>query len=94
MPKLIAIWSKPADAAAFDADYDQTHAKLASALPDVSFEAAKVMQGEKHRVAILSWDSMEAFQKGMSGPEVGPLMEDTARLQEQYGVTVDTIITE
>ena len=94
MPKLIAIWSKPADAAAFDADYDQTHAKLASALPGVSFDAAKVMQGEKHRVAILSWDSLEAFQKGMSGPEVGPLMEDTARLQEQYGVTVDTIITE
>ena len=94
MPKLIAIWSKPADAAAFDADYDATHAKLASALPGVTFEGAKVMQGEKHRVAILSWDSLEAFQKGMSGPEVGPLMEDTARLQETYGVTVETIITE
>lgn len=51
------------------------------------------MQGE-HRIAILSWDSMEAFQQGMGGPEVGPLMEDTARLQEPYGVAVETTITE
>ena len=94
MPKLIAIWTKPNDVAKFDADYDATHAVLASKLPGVTFEAAKVMQGDKHRIAILSWDSMEDFQKGMSSPEVGPLMEDTARLQQEYGNTVETIITE
>ncbi|HVM07899.1 MAG TPA: EthD family reductase [Acidimicrobiales bacterium] len=94
MPKLIAIWGKPADAAAFDADYEETHAKLAAALPGVTFEGVKVMQGDKHRVAILSWDSMESFQQGMGSQEIGPLMEDAGRLQETYGVTLETLITE
>lgn len=97
MPKLIALWSKPSDAdavAKFDADYDATHAKLAAAMPGVTFEGVKVMQGEKHRVAILSWGSMEAFTTAMGSPEAGPLMEDAARLQQEYGVSLETLVTE
>jgi uncharacterized protein (TIGR02118 family) len=94
MPKLIALWSNPNDVEKFDADYEATHAKLAAAMPGVSFEGVKVMQGDKHRVAILSWDSMEAFTTAMGSAEAGPLMEDAARLQKEYGATLETIVTE
>lgn len=94
MPKLIALWSKPADAAAFDADYEKTHAVLAAKIPGVSFEGVKVMQGDHHRVAILSWDSMESFQTGMGSPEAAAVMEDAGRLQGEYGNKLDTLITE
>lgn len=94
MPKLIALWSNPNDAAKFDADYEATHAVLAAGMPGVSFEGVKVMQGDKHRVAILSWDSMESFTAAMGSPDAGKLMEDAARLQQEYGATLETIVTE
>lgn len=94
MPKLIALWSNPSDAAAFDADYEQSHAVLAAKIPGVSFEGMKVLQGDVHRVAILTWDSMESFQSAFSTPEMAAVMEDGNRLQSEFGAKLDTLVTE
>ena len=51
--KLIALWTAPDDGAGFDADYLATHAKLASAIPGVTFTSGKCVSGPYYRMAQL-----------------------------------------
>jgi len=76
MAKLIALYKKPADTAAFDAYYYSTHVPLAKTVPglrgyEVSTGAIGTPAGEAplHLVAILSFDSMAAIQAALTSPQ-------------------------
>ena len=76
MAKLIALYKKPADAAAFDAYYYSTHVPLAKTLPglrsyEVSTGSIGTPAGEAplHLVAILGFDSMAAIQAALTSPQ-------------------------
>ncbi|MCZ4313023.1 EthD family reductase [Comamonadaceae bacterium G21597-S1] len=76
MAKLYAIYQQPADRAAFDTYYFETHVPLAKTIPGL--RAYEVTRGEvmgmagKHAVylvATLSFDSMAAITEAMASPE-------------------------
>jgi uncharacterized protein (TIGR02118 family) len=74
--KLVALYKKPADAAAFDAYYFATHVPKAKKVPglrryEVSTGPVATPQGDSpyHLVAILSFDSVDAVQLGMGSRE-------------------------
>lgn len=76
MAKLIVLYNKPADAAAFDAYYFSKHVPLAKTIPGLrSYEVNKgaigTPQGPSpvHLVAILSFDSMEAIGAAFGSKE-------------------------
>lgn len=76
MAQLIALYKKPADAAAFDKHYYATHIPLAKTLPGLrSYEVSTGPVGggagesAYHLVAILSFDSLAAIQSGLGTPE-------------------------
>jgi uncharacterized protein (TIGR02118 family) len=68
MAKLVVMYSKPADAAAFDAYYFGKHVPLAKTIPglrsyEVSASPVATPQGPSpyHLIATLTFDSMEAI---------------------------------
>ncbi|HEY9065716.1 MAG TPA: EthD family reductase [Burkholderiaceae bacterium] len=76
MAELIALYKKPADAAAFDKYYASTHVPLAKTVPglrryEISTGPVVAGQGESpyHLVAILTFDSLAAIQAGLASPE-------------------------
>lgn len=76
MAKLVAMYKKPADAAAFDAHYFSTHVPCAKKLPglrryEVSTGPVAAPSGESpyHLIAILEFDSLAAIQAGLGSPE-------------------------
>jgi uncharacterized protein (TIGR02118 family) len=76
MALLLALYKKPADAAAFDAYYTSTHVPLAKKVPGLrsySVSTGKVMtpQGESpyHLVALLEFDSADAVAAGLGSPQ-------------------------
>ena len=76
MAKVIALYKKPADAAAFDKYYFSTHVPIAKAVPglrkyEVSTGTVAAGQGDSglHLVAVLTFDSVSAIQAGLETPE-------------------------
>ncbi|WP_448172595.1 EthD family reductase [Rhizobacter fulvus] len=76
MAKLVALYKKPADAAAFDAYYFSTHVPKAKKIPglksyEVSDGPVGSAQGESayHLAAILGFDSLAAIQAAFGSPE-------------------------
>ncbi|MBI3819886.1 MAG: EthD family reductase [Planctomycetes bacterium] len=76
MAKLLAIYKKPANVAAFDRYYFSTHLPLAkkiSGLRRYEVNAGEVGSalGESpyHLVATLTFDSMDALQRALASPE-------------------------
>ena len=76
MAKVLALYKKPADAAAFDAYYHSTHVPLARTLPglrsyEVSSGPIMTPAGEAplHLVAVLTFDSLAAIQAALNSPE-------------------------
>jgi uncharacterized protein (TIGR02118 family) len=76
MAKLIALYRKPANPAAFDKYYFSTHVDVAKKLPglrryEVSNGAVSMLSGESpyHLAAILTFDSLEAIQQALGTPE-------------------------
>ncbi|RZU02328.1 EthD family reductase [Rivibacter subsaxonicus] len=76
MASLVALYKKPADAAAFDAYYHSTHIPLAKTVPGLrSYTISKgpiaTPAGEAplHLVAILEFDSMAAIQAALTSPQ-------------------------
>jgi uncharacterized protein (TIGR02118 family) len=89
MAKLIALYKKPADAAAFDKYYFSTHLDIAKKVPglrsyEVSTGAVATPQGESayHLVAILSFDSMAAIQRALGSPEGQAAATDIANFAQ------------
>ena len=75
MAKLVALYKKPADAAAFDAHYFSIHVPLAKKIAglrryEVSVGPVATPQGESpfHLVAMLGFDSMSALQQALASP--------------------------
>ncbi len=76
MAKVIALYKRPADTAAFDAHYWSRHMPLAKAMPglrryEVSDGPIATPAGEAsvHMLGILTFDSMAAVQAAMASPE-------------------------
>jgi len=76
MAQLLAIYTKPADAAAFDAHYFGTHVPLAKMIPglrryEVSHGPVMTPEGESpyHLIGRLTFDSVEAIQHAFASPE-------------------------
>ena len=76
MAYLLAMYKKPADAAAFDAYYTSTHIPIAKKVPGlrryrVTTGAVMTPQGESsyHLVAFLEFDSADAIQSALASPE-------------------------
>lgn len=76
MAKVIALYKKPDDPAAFDAYYYSTHVPLAKTLPglrryEVSTGPVSTPAGDSplHLVAILDFDSPAAIQAALTSPE-------------------------
>lgn len=76
MAKLFAIYQQPADPAAFDRYYFETHVPLAKTIPGLrSYEVTRgdVMgMAGKHGtylVAVLGFDSMQAIAAALASPQ-------------------------
>lgn len=98
--KLVAMYKKPADVAAFDRYYTSTHAPLAKKIPglrryEVSTGAVMTPQGESayHLIALLHFDSAEAIASGMGTPEGAAAAGDLAKFA-QAGVELLIIDTQ
>lgn len=76
MAKLVALYKKPSDAAAFNAYYFSTHVPIAKKIPglrryEVSAGPVATPQGDStyHLASILSFDSLAAIQQTLNSPE-------------------------
>jgi uncharacterized protein (TIGR02118 family) len=89
MAKVLALYKKPADPAAFDAHYYGTHVPLAKTLPglrgyQVSSGAIATPAGEAplHLVAVLEFDSMAAIQAALTSPQGAATAGDLANFAQ------------
>lgn len=76
MAKLVVMYKKPSNVAAFDAHYASTHAPLAKKIPglrrfEVSTGPISTPQGDSpwHLIVSLEFDSVDALKKGLDAPE-------------------------
>jgi|SRR4051812_38207608 uncharacterized protein (TIGR02118 family) len=76
MAKLIALYRKPADTAAFDAYYFNKHLPTAKKIPGLrSYEvstgpiATPSSDSQYHLVSMLEFDSLDAIQRALSSPQ-------------------------
>ena len=98
MAKLYAIYQQPADPAAFDSHYYDTHVPLAKKIPGLrSYEVTRGdvmgMTGKHatYLIATLSFDSMAAIAAAMGSPEGQAAAAD---LSNFAGAGVDIVIGE
>lgn len=89
MAKLIALYNKPANVAAFDAYYFSTHLGIAKKVPglrryEVSNGAVSTLSGESpyYLAAILTFDSMDAIDKALKSPEGQATAADLAKFAQ------------
>ena len=73
---LLALYGAPADADAFDTYYEATHVPLASDIPGLrrfSISDGPVTGPDGaavfHRVAVLTFDDLDAVRSGLAAPE-------------------------
>jgi len=95
--KLVALWTKPNDAAAFDKDYDATHAALVAKLPGISsaiFSLSMDPNAQYYRMAELIFDDAGAMGTALGSPEGAELLGDAGRLSETFGNKVDVLTVE
>lgn len=95
--KLVALWTKPNDAEAFDKDYDATHAVLVGKLPGMSsaiFCKSMDPNAQYHRTAELIFDDAGAMGTALGSPEGAELLADAGRLSETFGNQVDVLTVE
>ncbi len=75
MAKLVVLYKKAQNPAAFDAHYASTHAPLAKKIPglrtyEISTGTVSTQGPSDYQlVATLSFDSLEALQRGLASPE-------------------------
>ena len=86
MARLLVMYRTPADPAAFDRYYAETHLALAQKLPGLRSYA--ISQGPVaapagasgvHLVAILRFDDLAALQAALASPEGQAAVEDLGR---------------
>ncbi|WP_250550009.1 EthD family reductase [Pseudonocardia sp. H11422] len=81
--QLTVIYNQPEDTAAFDKHYDEVHAPLATKIPGLqSFTISRPGPGPDgspppyHLVAVLTFESEEAFGAGMGSAEGQAAVDD------------------
>ncbi|MGP3698433.1 EthD family reductase [Rhodobacter sp. NSM] len=86
MARLLVMYRKPEDAAAFDRHYAGIHIGLAAKMPGLrSYEisdgpiATPGGESDYHLVAILRFDGMEALKAALGSPEGQAAVEDLGR---------------
>lgn len=99
MAKLVVLYKKPADAAAFDAYYFNKHVPLAKTIPglrayEVSNGAIGTPQGPSalHLIATLTFDSMAAIGAAFASKEGQAAAADVANFA-QAGVEMQMFET-
>jgi uncharacterized protein (TIGR02118 family) len=85
MAKLVVLYSRPTDPAAFDAYYESRHLPNVKRVPGLrAFEistgpvTSPTGPAPYHLVAILSFDSMTALQTGLASPQGQAAVADVA----------------
>lgn len=98
--KLLVLYRRPTDVAAFDAHYRDVHIPIAKRIPGLRrYEiSASPLQGlgpgtSYHLAATLEFDSMEALQAALASPEGGAAAGDLANFA-QAGVEMLMFETE
>jgi uncharacterized protein (TIGR02118 family) len=75
MVKLVALYKKPADIAAFEEHYHNIHMPLTEKIPGLKhvelskFTGSPMGESEYYMMAEMYFDNMEALKAGMSSPE-------------------------
>lgn len=94
MAKLLVLYNQPADSAAFDRHYFETHVPIANKIPGVrsyTVSAGKpaMVAGNvsPHLIAEVEFDTMDALQAAMASPEGQAAAADLANFA-QAGVTL------
>jgi uncharacterized protein (TIGR02118 family) len=92
MHRLVALWTKPEDVEGFEREYHDVHMALVHPLPGLAGAvSARAKNGPYYRVADLSFASMDDFQAAMGSEQGKALLADANRLQERFGVRLDTM---
>jgi uncharacterized protein (TIGR02118 family) len=94
MARLLVLYNQPADPAAFDRYYFETHVPIVKKVPGlqsfiVNAGNPAMLAGtfSPHFIAELEFDSMAALQTGMASPEGQAAAADVANFA-QAGVTL------
>lgn len=89
MAKLVALYKKPANAAAFDAYYSSQHVPIAKKVPglrryEINTGPVGTPAGEApyHVVAIMTFDSLDAIQRALTSPEGQAAAADLANFSQ------------
>ena len=89
MAKLMALYKKPADVAAFDAYYYKTHVPIAKKVMglrryEVNIGPVMTPTGESpyHVVAVLSFDSLDSIHQALKSPEGKAAAADLANFAQ------------
>ena len=75
MPQILVLYHPPANPAAFDKYYHETHIPIANKIPglrsyQISASPPRVLAGNPvHLVAILTFDSMAGIDAALASPE-------------------------
>lgn len=94
MLKVLALWPRPNDPAAFDAEYLSRHMPLAGALPGLaglSTGSAADEASPYYRVTELQFPDEETLQAAMTSEEMGRVVADVEALQAGHGVTMSLV---
>jgi uncharacterized protein (TIGR02118 family) len=86
MAKVIAMYRKPADVAAFDRYYYDAHLPIAKRIPGLrGYEVTRGMIGSLdgaspyHLIATLTFDSLDDIQRALASPEGQATAADLGR---------------
>ena len=97
MKKIIVIYGKPADAAAFDSHYASVHVPLVQKMPhlrDFSYSHGPVQSsaenGAPHLIAILSYATDDDLAASLDSPEGKAAVADVTNFASG-GATIHTI---
>jgi uncharacterized protein (TIGR02118 family) len=89
MAKILALYNKPVDPAAFDRYYFSTHIPIARKIPglrryEISTGPVLTPQGESpyHLAAVLSFDSMATIREALASAEGQATANDLANFAE------------
>ncbi|WP_354682609.1 EthD family reductase [Cupriavidus necator] len=89
MAKLVVLYKKPADQAAFDSYYFSTHVPIAKKIAgvrcyEVSSGPVASPGGDSpfHLVAVLTFDSLAALRQAMASPEGAATATDLANFAQ------------
>lgn len=92
MIKLVTTWSRPSDAAAFEAHYRDVHMPLARRLPALSLETMRMAKGDIYRIALITFADEAELKAAMRSAEGVALGADAKAMQDTFAVTASSAV--